>query len=212
MEQRIYDITVPISATLPCYPGDPAVDITPVAQITRGDAANVSRVTLTSHSGTHLDVPRHFLAHGTTVDAIDLTVLLGPVRVCAIPGTAHITADDVQALHLQGVRRVLFQTANAALWERPGFQSDYVALTAAAAQLLVELEVGLVGIDYLSIDAFERQDFPVHRILLGAGILILEGLDLRVVPPGEYELVALPLLLQDGDGAPARVLLRQLAG
>jgi arylformamidase len=184
------------------------VDIVPVAQLARGDGVNVSRITLGSHSGTHLDAPRHFFARGTAVDALDLEILLGPARVCAVMSPTHITADDLRALQLEGSRRVLFKTTNAALWDMPGFQSNYVALTASAARLLVELGVALVGIDYLSIDAFERQDFPAHRILLGAGVLILEGLDLRAVPPGEYELIALPLLLQAGDGAPARVLLR----
>ena len=205
---RIYDVSVPLSPTLVCYPGDPPVEITPVAQLARGDAANVSRVTLSSHSGTHLDAPRHFFAHGTTVDALDLEVLLGPVRVQAITSSTHITADDLRSLHLEGTRRVLFKTTNGALWDLPGFRTNYVALTASAAHLLVDLGVQLVGIDYLSIDAFAPQDFPVHRILLGAQVLILEGLDLRAVPPGEYELVVLPLLLQNGDGAPARVILR----
>jgi arylformamidase len=101
------------------------------------------------------------------------------------------------------------QTPNAALWEKTGFQANYIALTESAAHLLVEVGVRLVGIDYLSVDAFECQDFPVHRTLLGAEVLILEGLDLRTVPPGDYELLALPLLLAHGDGAPARAILRR---
>lgn len=206
--QRIYDVTMPLSAALPCYPGDPTVEIVPVAQIAQGDAANVSRVTLSSHSGTHLDAPRHFFEHGATINALDPDLLIGPARVCAVPGPGHITADDLRGLHLHGTRRVLFKTHNSTLWDMPGFQPDYVALTASAAHLLVELGVGLVGIDYLSVDAFTAQDFPVHRILLGASVLILEGLDLRAVSPGAYELLALPLLLQNGDGAPTRVFLR----
>jgi arylformamidase len=199
---------VPLSPALVSYPGDPSVEITPVAQLAWGDVANVSRVTLSSHSGTHLDAPRHFFARGSTVDALNLEVLLGPARVCALPNSTHITADDLHPLQLEGVRRVLLKTTNSALWDTPGFQPNYVALTASAAHLLVDLGVRLVGIDYLSIDAFEQQDFPVHRILLGANIVILEGLNLQAVPPGEYELLVLPLLLRDGDGAPARAILR----
>lgn len=204
---HIYDVTRPISAALPVYPGDPAIDITPIAQLAWGDAANVSRVVLSSHSGTHLDAPRHFFATGVTVDALDLHVLFGPARVYTLPCETHITAEDLQHLDLHGVERVLFKTRNSTLWNRPGFHTDYIALTASAASLLVACGVRLVGIDYLSVDAFERQDFPVHRILLSAGVVILEGLDLQRVPPGHYELCALPLLLQDGDGAPARVIL-----
>jgi arylformamidase len=207
---RIYDITVPLSSALPVYPGDPEVTITPLAQLQWGDAANVSRLVLSSHTGTHLDAPRHFFAEGLAIDSLDLHVLMGPARVCAFPQvTTHLTADDLRPLGLAGTKRLLLQTPNAALWQKMGFQTNYVALTESAAYLLVEMGVQLVGIDYLSVDAFERQDFPVHRILLRAGVLILEGLDLRAVPPGDYELLALPLLLQHGDGAPVRAILRQ---
>jgi len=207
---RIYDITVPLSSALPVYPGDPEVTITPLAQLQWGDAANVSRLVLSSHTGTHLDAPRHFFAEGLTIDGLDLHVLMGPARVCTFPQvTTHLTADDLRPLGLAGTKRLLLQTPNAALWQKMGFQTNYVALTESAAYLLVEMGVQLVGIDYLSVDAFERQDFPVHRILLGAGVLVLEGLDLRAVPPGDYELLALPLLLQHGDGAPVRAILRQ---
>jgi len=206
---RIYDITVPLSPSLPVYPGDPEVTITPVAQLPWGDAANVSRLVLSSHTGTHLDVPRHFFQQGTAIDGIDLQALLGPVRVCAFPHvTTHLTADDLRPLDLAGTQRLFCKTSNGALWERTGFQTNYIALTESAAHLLIDLGVQLVGIDYLSVDAFECQDFPVHRLLLGAGVLILEGLDLRPVPPGTYELLALPLLLQEGDGAPVRAILR----
>jgi arylformamidase len=205
---RIYDISVPLSPRLVCYPGDPQVEITAVASIAQGDVANVSRLTLSSHSGTHLDAPRHFFPHAAAVDTLNLGRLLGPARVCALTNTTHITADDLQPLRLAGVKRVLFRTVNSALWDRPEFYANYVALTASAAQLLVERGVQLVGIDYLSVDAFTRQDFPVHRLLLGAGVLILEGLDLRAVSPGDYELLVLPLRLQGGDGAPARAVLR----
>ena len=207
---RIYDITAPLSSALPVYPGDPEVTITPLTQLQWGDAANVSRLVLSSHTGTHLDAPRHFFAEGLTIDCLDLHVLMGPARVCAFPQvTTHLTADDLRPLGLAGTKRLLLQTPNAALWQKMGFQTNYIAITESAAYLLVEMGVQLVGIDYLSVDAFERQDFPVHHILLGAGVLILEGLDLRAVPPGDYELLALPLLLQHGDGAPVRAILRQ---
>jgi len=207
---RIYDITAPVSPALPVYPGDPEVTITPVAQLQWGDIANVSRLVLSSHTGTHLDAPRHFFEEGMAIDGIDLHLLMGPARVCAFPhATTHLTADDLRPLGLASIQRLLLKTPNAALWEQTGFQTNYIALTESAAHLLVEMGVRLVGIDYLSVDAFERQDFPVHRTLLGASVLILEGLDLRTVPPGDYELLALPLLLQHGDGAPVRAILRQ---
>jgi arylformamidase len=184
--------------------------VTPIAQLQWGDSANVSRLELSSHTGTHLDAPRHFFADGLAIHELDLEVLMGSTRVCALPqATTHLTADDLRPFDLAGVQRLLVKTRNAALWNKPGFQADYIALTESAAHFLVETGVRLVGIDYLSVDAFERQDFPVHRTLLSAGILILEGLNLHAVPPGTYDLYALPLLLQDGDGAPVRAVLRQ---
>jgi arylformamidase len=207
---RIYDITVPLSPSLVIYPGDPSVGITPITQLAKGDVANTSHIALCLHSGTHLDAPRHFFAQGDGIDRLDLNTLIGAVRVSMVTGQNHITADMLRTLDLGTAQRILFKTRNSRLWERPDFQPNYIALTASAAHYLVEQGVKLVGIDYLSVDAYEDNDFPVHRILLGANVLILEGLDLRAVTAGDYELTALPLRIQDGDGAPARVILRHL--
>jgi len=204
----LYDVTRPLSSTLPVYPGDPVIELTPIAQCAWGDGANVTRIVLSSHTGTHIDAPRHFFDAGTTVDHLDLQVLIGPARVVEVPCVSHITVEDLRSHELLGVTRILFKTPNAPLWDRPGFQTTYHALTPEAAAWLVSRGIRLVGVDYLSVDAYEAKDFPVHRCLLQAGVVIVEGLDLRAVPPGDYELYALPLLLQDGDGAPARVLLR----
>ena len=208
---RIYDITVPLSPSLAVYPGDPSVDIAPVAQLAKGDVTNTSHIALCAHSGTHLDAPRHFFADGDSIEMLDLDTLIGPVRVLTVTGQHHIAADMLQKLDLGTAPRVLFKTSNSRLWAQPDFQTDYIALTASAARYLVAQGIKLVGIDYLSVDAYEDSGFPVHRILLGAKVLILEGLDLRLVPDGDYELMALPLNIQGGDGAPARVILRQFA-
>ncbi len=207
---RLYDVTRPLSSALPVYPGDPAIELAPIAQCAWGDAANVTRMVLSSHTGTHIDAPRHFFDAGATIDHLDPQILIGPARVVDVPCVSHITMDEVRSHDLEDVTRVLFKTPNTSLWDRPGFQTGYHALTPEAAEWLVTCGVRLVGIDYLSVDAFDAQDFPVHRCLLQAGVVIVEGLDLRAVPPGDYELYALPLLLQDGDGAPARVLLREV--
>ena len=204
----LYDVTRPLSPQSPVYPGDPVIEFTPIAQRAWGDAANVTRLTLTSHSGTHIDAPRHFFDASASVDQLDLHTLIGPARVLDIPCASHIGVEDLRGHDLQGVTRLLFKTPNAALWDRPGFQTAYHALTPEAAAWLVACGVRLVGVDYLSVDAYDAVDFPVHRCLLQAGVVIVEGLDLRAAPPGDYDLFALPLLLQDGDGAPARVLLR----
>ena len=212
MEQqnRIYDITVPLSPSLAVYPGDAPIKITSVSQLAKGDVANTSRIEMGSHNGTHLDVPRHFFAQGDSTDALDLSTLIGPVQVLRVTGQNHISADTLRTFDLTTTQRILFKTRNSHLWAQPDFQPDYVALTASAACYLIERGIKLVGIDYLSVDAYACNDYPVHRILLGAGTLILEGLDLRAVVPGHYELIALPIRLQDGDGAPTRVVLRHL--
>ncbi len=208
LHMSLYDVTRPLSSVFPVYPGDPVVELTPIAQCAWGDEANVTRLVLSSHTGTHIDAPRHFFDNGTTVDQLDLQVLMGPARVVHVPCVSHITVDDLRLHDLQGVTRVLFKTSNGPLWDCPGFQTTYYALTAEAAAWLVSCGVRLVGIDYLSVDAYEAEDFPVHRCLLQAGVVIVEGLDLRAVPPGDYDLYALPLRLEEGDGAPARVVLR----
>ncbi len=206
----LYDVTRPLSPALPVYPGDPVIELTPIAQCAWGDGANVTRMVLSSHTGTHIDAPRHFFDEGVAVDQLDLQVLIGPARVVEVPCESHITVADLRLHDLQDVARVLLKTPNGLLWDRPGFQTAYHALTPEAAAWLVSCGVRLVGIDYLSVDAYEAADFPVHRRLLQAGVVIVEGLDMRAVPPGDYELYALPLRLEDGDGAPARVVLRAM--
>lgn len=203
------DVTVPIHPGMVVYEGDPGVRVTSALALERGDPANVSLLALGSHTGTHVDAPRHFIPGGGTVDGLPLDVLLGRARVLACP-PGPIAAETVAGAGPRRGSRLLFKTGNSALWERARFVRDYQALTLEAARLLVEAGVALVGIDYLSIEGFGAPGHPVHRCLLGAGTLILEGLDLSAVAPGEYELCCLPLRIRDGDGAPARALLRPL--
>ncbi|MBI2468338.1 MAG: cyclase family protein [Candidatus Rokubacteria bacterium] len=203
------DVTVPIHPGMVVYEGDPGVRVTSVLALERGDPANVSLLALGSHTGTHVDAPSHFIAGGGTVDGLPLDVLLGRARVLACP-PGPIVAETVAGAGARRGSRLLFKTGNSALWERARFVRDYQALTLEAARLLVEAGVALVGIDYLSIEGFGAPGHPVHRCLLGAGTVILEGLDLSAVAPGEYELCCLPLRVREGDGAPARALLRPL--
>lgn len=204
---KLYDITVPLSAELPTYPGDPPVTIEPVTRIARGDLANVSRLTLTTHSGTHLDVPLHFRDGAISVDHLPPSLLVGRARVLDLRGVRTIGRKELAHLPVRGEERLLLRTDNSLLWDRPGFQTDYACLTSDGAGYLRESGVKLVGIDYLSIERFDS-DGEIHRLLLDAGIVILEGLNLDGVEAGEYELLCLPLKVRGGDGAPARALLR----
>ena len=212
---RIYDVSVPISAETPVYPGDPAVKISQWAAIARGDAANVSLLNFGAHTATHVDAPSHFIEGASRVDAAPLDALLGPARVVRIPDDAHaITADHLANENLEGTARVLFKTRNSAFWgaAAEGFRRDFTYVAPDAARALVRAGVRLVGMDYLSVEKFQAEKFETHEILLSSGVVILEGLDLREVEGGDYELICLPLKIASGtgDGAPARAVLRTI--
>ena len=212
---RIYDVSVPISAETPIYPGDPTVEISQWAAIARGDAANVSRLNFGAHTATHVDAPSHFIEGAARVDAAPLDALLGPARVVVIPEDVDaITAEHLAAENLAGASRVLFKTRNSAFWgaAAEGFRSNFTYVAPDAARALVRAGVRLVGMDYLSVEKFQAKKFETHEALLSAGVVILEGLDLREVEGGDYELICLPLKIAGGagDGAPARAVLRTL--
>jgi arylformamidase len=208
----IIDVSLPLSGDLPHWPGDPPFEHAFVERIADGNDANVSRIATGVHIGTHVDAPLHFVDGGGTVERLSLDVLVGPALVVGLPGVAAITADVLAGLAIPpGVTRLLFRTDNSALWSdmAAGFQEDFVALTADAAQWVVDHSIKLVGVDYLSVQRFH--DGPeTHQILLGAGVVIIEGLDLRAVTPGPYELICLPLKIVGAEGAPARTVLRPL--
>jgi arylformamidase len=204
---KIYDISVPLSEDLPVFPGDPKAEIEPVARLTRGDAANVSRITMSTHSGTHLDAPRHFMDHGISVDHLPLSLFVGAALVAEVSGVNGIGRAELTRLPLEGAERLLLKTDNSRLWDQPGFSEDFAHLTMDGAGYLVEKGIKLVGIDYLSVESFVGKG-EVHRLLLGNGVVILEGLNLAGVPAGNYELISLPLKIKGGDGAPVRAVLR----
>ena len=206
---KIYDISVPISTTMPTYPGDPPVVIEPIKQIGKGSRSNVSRVAFGDHTGTHFDPPRHFIPGGKTIDQMDLNVLYGSARVVDFTRVEReITARDLTRARIpKRATRLLFKTRSSAMWERAGFQQDYIGVAWDAAQWLVDRGVKLVGVDYLSVETFGASEPRTHRTLLGAGVVIVEGLNLRGIKPGRYTFVGLPLKIQDGDGAPGRAIL-----
>lgn len=210
---KIYDITVPISENVPVYEGDPKVEITTANAIEKGDAANVSKLCFGAHTATHVDAPNHFIEGTRKVDQLDLHKLIGTCRVVEIDKSVlAIEAKHVE--NLGNAERVLFKTRNSDFWSgsEGGFRTDFTYIEPEAAQILVEKGVKLVGIDYLSVEKFGSKDFATHITLLEKEVVIIEGLDLREVSAGDYELVCLPLKIisETGDGAPARVVLRTL--
>jgi len=193
------------------YPGNAPVQIEEVKSIDRGGSSNVSLLHIGSHTSTHVDAPRHYLADGAGVDAISPETMVGKARLFQLGDVAYIDEKLLMQLDLRGVERVLFGTDNSRLLQHDHVHTDYAYLTGPAAGYLVEHDVMLVGVDYLSIEEYKKPGRPAHHTLLKAGVVIVEGLCLADVPAGDYELLCLPLKLKDADGAPARVILREIA-
>jgi arylformamidase len=205
---RIFDVTVPLSAEVPVYPGDPPFSLEPTHEIGKGAPYNLGRLSLGTQTGTHVDAPYHFLADGATVDQLPLEILLGKARVIELMGRDRVDRSDLEQLNLRDDLRVLFKTRMAGQMRHSQFVEDHVYLTEDAATYLVQAGIKLVGIDYLSFEKPGSLEFPAHHALLSAGVVVVEGLDLSEVDAGEYDLVCLPLRILGADGAPARVLLR----
>ena len=206
---KIYDVSVPIQDGGLVYPGNPEIQISLQQSIAEGAGANVSTVTFGSHTGTHVDAGRHFFDSGQTVDQISLETLIGPVTVLEVgQQIAAVTRADLEGHNLNGAERVLIKTRNSGyLTQDPVFHRDYTYLAPEGADYLVQLGVKLVGVDYLSIEQFHSGHHRTHRTLLGAGVVIVEGLNLVDVPAGAYRLCCLPIKLAGCDGAPARAVL-----
>lgn len=206
----IYDISVTIEPDMPVWPDDPAVEVKQVKFIDKGDNANASWLGLSAHTGTHVDAPHHFLNDGRTVEALPLDILTGPCFVEQLPDPVEAITPEVLDRQFigQGTTRVLFGTSNSHLWahgERE-FHKDFVAVTEGGARWLVDHGIRLVGVDYLSVAPFGHST-PTHRVLLEAGVVVVEGLNLAQVPRGFYDLYCLPLKIAGCDGAPARAIL-----
>jgi arylformamidase len=204
---RVIDISVANGPAQHVYPGDPAPRVERAKAIARGDVCNVSLLTMGSHTGTHVDAPYHFIDAGPRLGAVALERMVGEAVVLDLRQRAAVDAAALADAPIRPRDIVLCRTDNSERWAAAGFQRDFTYLTLDAATLLVEREARAVGIDYLSIEQFGSSDFPVHHRLLGAGVFVIEGLDLREVEPGRYTLVCLPLKFPELDGAPARAVL-----
>jgi arylformamidase len=210
MNESWIDVTVPVRSGMVHWPGNPPIEVTRTADVSKGDPATVSHLSLGVHSGTHVDAPAHFIADGAGIDTVPLADLIGPARVVSIRDPRAIGVDELLALEPRRGERLLFKTRNSNLWSKDEFATDYVYLSLEGAKYLVESGVRTIGIDYLSI-AGAHEGVPTHLALLHADVCIIEGLDLKAVEPGAYEMICLPLRLLGADGAPARVVLRSTA-
>lgn len=203
------DISVPLRNGMPHWPGNPPVRIERIQDLACGDEATVSHLSLGSHTGTHMDAPSHFLRSGKGLDAMTPADMIGPARVVPIRDPAVITLQEISTHAIAAGERVLFRTRNSEMrWAEQAFTRDFVYLSTEAARWLASHGIRAVGTDYLSIGGYEKNGPEVHRVLLQAGVWIIEGLDLCAAPPGPCDLICLPLRILQSDGAPARALLR----
>jgi arylformamidase len=205
------DISVPVKEGLPVWPGDPPVRLRRISSVEQ-DGAGVMAIEMSLHTGTHIDPPAHYLTGGCTLDRMPVEATCGRARVVEIDGEA-IDAGSLTLYNFQPGERVLLKTRNSARkWYQQPPENGWVALTPDGAKYLAERQVQAVGIDALSVGSVEEKDGEVHRTLLGVGIWLIEGLDLEGVEAGEYELMCLPLRVEESDGAPARAVIRPWAG
>ena len=210
---KIFDITVAISENVPVYEGDPRVAIDVTSSIEKGDAANVTQLCMGAHTATHVDAPNHFIEGTRKVHELDLEKFVGRCRVVELDESVLAIAPE-HVEDLENVERILFKTRNSNFWnaDSNNFRKDFTYITPEAARVLVSKNIKLVGIDYLSVEKFGSTDFATHITLLEKEVAIIEGLDLREVAAGDYELICLPLKIisETGDGAPARTVLREI--
>jgi arylformamidase len=205
----IHDLSLPISDSFIVWPGDSPVRMIYTSHIDRGDYATLTTIEMGTHTGTHVDAPAHFIPGGEGVDALDLDVLVGPALVVHAPEAGAISAPVLEKMEIPAsTERLLLRTRNSDRWAsgEKGFFNDFVAITEGGAAWLVERDIRLVGIDSLSVGPY-ADPIPTHRILLGAGVIAVEGLNLSRIAQGQYQFVCLPLRLVGRDGAPARAIL-----
>ena len=207
---EIFDITAPVSPASIVWPGDEPPSQEFESHVEKGDPNTVSVWRMGAHTGTHADARLHFVPGGWTMESLDLSRVVGPCRVVDLTHVeGHVRRADLEAAGVAGTARLLLKTRNSTLglMGRGAFEEGYTAISKEAAEYLVEIGAETVGVDYLSVEPFEDALFNTHHVLLGADVMILEGLVLTDVEPGEYLLAFLPLKLAGSDGAPARAIL-----
>jgi arylformamidase len=211
MSNNWIDISVALHNGMVTWPGDAPFERTSTLEIANGDQCNLSQISTTAHIGTHMDAPRHYLPGAAGMETMPITASIGRARVIEIQDPEIIRISELEPYRLAKGERALFKTRNSGYaWKSDEFRKKYVHIDPEGARYLVECGVQTVGVDYLSVGGFESGGPETHRILLEAGIWIIEGLRLEHVEPGEYELICLPLKILGGDGAPARAVLRKL--
>lgn len=205
------DVSIPLTSGMVHWPGDPAPSFERISEIEQGSEVNLTFCRMTAHTGTHMDAPCHFIAGGAGIETFPLSIAIGRAKVISVPNAAIVTKADLASQNIQPGDRILLRTRNSnQRWDDKEFYTSYAAIDAGAAQFLLDRGIALIGVDYLSVGAFEGDGMETHRLLLGGGVWIVEGLNLSAVADGDYEMICLPLKIIGADGAPARVALRKI--
>jgi len=203
------DISVPLRNGMVHWPGDSPFKLERIQDMEHGDSSNLSRIDMGAHSGTHIDATLHFIGDGASIDRMPLSMAIGPARVIEINDPESIKPEELKQHRIRRGERLLFKTRNSPrVWKNDSFVEDFVFVSMEGARFLARRGVALVGVDYLSVGGYKCNGSEVHRILLQAGVWIIEGLDLSQAAPGKYELICLPLRIDQGEGAPARAVIR----
>lgn len=209
MEKKWIDVSVTIKPGMAHWPDNPEIRVDKMLDMERGDVCNVSMLSFGSHTGTHMDAPLHFIRNGKSLDKMPLDATIGPARVVEIKNKESVKVAELIPAKIKAGERILFKTRNSKTsWKTDEFDEDFIYISREAAAYLAKAKVRTVGIDYLSVGGFRKDGIETHNALLGAGIWVIEGLNLAKVKPGKYELLCLPLKVLNSDGAPARALLR----
>lgn len=206
------DVTLPLRPQMPFWPESTGLKITAIKRMKSGGVCNLSALTIDLHAGTHVDAPWHYVDEGFTTEDLSIETMMGACWLAHMPDTKEVTAADLEMAGIpDGTTRLLLRTSNSLLWKKgePEFRKDFVGLSADGARWLVEHKIRLLGIDYLSVGPFGR-GIETHKIVLGAHMVVVEGLYLADVEAGSYELICLPMKLVGAEGAPARVVLKRM--
>ena len=210
MSRDWIDASVPLHTGMVHWPTDPSVRIERFADMDKGAVCNVSKMDMCAHAGTHMDGLNHFIQDGAPLDTVPFDALIGPCRVIEIKDADSVKPAELKQHKIRKSERILFKTRNSKRnWWEEHFDPKFIHISHAAAEHLVDCGIRTVGIDYLSVGGYQRDGVECHQVILGAGIWIIEGLNLRQVKPGKYDLICLPVKIRNGDGAPARAILRR---
>ena len=205
MNDKFHDISLNIKEGMLSFPGDTIPEFNKIKEINQ-DNYNLSNMRVSVHVGTHVDAPSHFIKNGRTIDEISPERFIGDVQVIEIEDEKEIRKSELEEIEFHS-NKILFKTQNSNMISENVFQNDFVYLNYEGAEYLIESGIDFIGIDYLTIESLDTTDFSVHKLLLKNNVIVLEGINLKDISPGNYKLIAPPLKITGAEASPVRALL-----